>query len=85
MAIQIRGWKNGYLYTSKSDVFTCEKNGNKYLLKHHLNYNKGWGTPSLVDSIKLINALTEFEATIIGLQEMEIMEHFITSKVFKFT
>lgn len=60
--------------TSKTDAFNFEKNGNKYFLKHNLNERKGWSTPSLVDSAKLIKALTEFETTIIGLREMGIEE-----------
>ncbi|MEP6556610.1 MAG: hypothetical protein ABJB11_23850 [Ferruginibacter sp.] len=60
--------------TSKTDAFKFEKNGNKYLSKYNFNDSKGYGKPSLIDSIKLINALTEFEATIIGLQKMEIIE-----------
>lgn len=60
--------------TSKIDAFKFEKNGNKYSLKYNLNDSKGWSKPYLIDSIKLINALTEFETTIIGLREMRIEE-----------
>jgi hypothetical protein len=60
--------------TSKTDAFKFEKNGSKYFLKYSLNDSKGWSTPSLVDSAKLIKALTEFETTIIGLREMRIEE-----------
>lgn len=60
--------------TSKTDAFKVEKDGNKYFLKYNLYDSKGWSTPSLIDSVKLIKALTEFETTIIGLREMEIKE-----------
>ncbi|MBL7725140.1 MAG: hypothetical protein JNK27_13390 [Chitinophagaceae bacterium] len=60
--------------TSKVDAFKLEKNGNQYFLKYNLNNSKGWSQPSLVDSVKLINALTEFETSIIGLREMGIKE-----------
>ena len=60
--------------TSKTDAFKFEKKGNKYFLKFNFNDSKGWSMPSLVDSTKLINALTEFETSIIGLREMGIKE-----------
>ena len=62
------------LDTSKTDAFKFEKIGNKYFIKYNLNDSKGWSKPSLIDSVKLINALTEFETTIIGLREMGIEE-----------
>jgi hypothetical protein len=60
--------------TSKVDAFKIQKNANKYLLKYNLNESSGWSRPYLVDSIKLIKAISEFETTVIGLREKNIIE-----------
>lgn len=61
--------------TNKVDAFKVEKTDNKYLLKYNLADSKGRSISSVVDSAKLIDALTEFEITIIGLREKEITKN----------
>jgi hypothetical protein len=61
--------------TSDSDEINIEKQGNKYLVTHNFRNNNGWSYPMLLDSSKMMNALSEFETRIIGLREMGIKEN----------
>lgn len=60
--------------TNKVDAFKVEKTGSKYFLKSNIADSKGWSLSSQIDSAKLIDALIEFQITIIGLRETEIKE-----------